>query len=163
MAINSTNISPGAAAGGMAYVLWGNLYVPGNNYSYSSLFATRNVTGNNRSASAMASQTQGASPAPASFPMGAQAQNASRTFNITATCAWTVVIHTPQSSGTFQVLTISGQTTLQGSGNSAIVGGSGSVTIRKLSTQASSGQADVIWSNGAGNRNTQGVAITTSP
>ena len=161
MAINTTNVSPAAAAGGMAYVLWGNLYVPGNNYKYSVLFSTINVTSGVRAASAMRGLTQGVSPAIAGkYNMSTITQNASQTMNITATCAWTAVIATPQSSGTFQITGINGQVTLQGSGNSAVVGGSGTLVIRKLSAQASSGQVNFIWSNGAGNRNTQGVAIT---
>jgi hypothetical protein len=153
MAINSTNISPANASGGMAYVLWGSLYTAGNNYNYNALFATINVTSGSRSASAMIGRTQGASPAPGSFSMTGVAQMATKTFNINATCAWAA----QNITGNYQLYGNSGNI-LQGSSGTAVVGGNGTLTIRRTGSSGS-GQVYIAWSNGAGGRNIQAVSI----
>lgn len=152
MEINRTNVSPGGAAGGMAYVLWGNLYVPGANYSYNTLFATINTTSGARAASAMRARTQGTSPA-SSYSMVGKALNASQTFNVTATCAWSVAI----TSGNFQITSCTGNALQGGGAGNSVLGGNGAFVIRR--TGLLSGTLNMSWSNGSGGRNTQSCAI----
>jgi hypothetical protein len=161
MAINTTNISPGAASGGMAYVLWGNLYVPGGHYSYDDLFRTRNVT-SNMNAGSMGGQTQGTYTYPTSVSLNGQSQSSVKTQSVTATGAWAVSMTSQSPAGCFSVLSTSAQTTLQGSaGDGAVMAGNGTFTIRKLRADAgNSGTVTIYMSNGAGSRNTYSISIS---
>ena len=161
MAIPTSNIRPDARTSpniGMAYVLWGSLYVPGANYKFSDLFSTVNFAPANRASNSMAGRTQGAAVAIAGkYNMGAILQNGSQTMNITATCAWTAAI----GSGNFSITNINGQVLLSGGGGAgSVVGGSGTLVIKKTGAQSSTGQVNFTWSGGAGNSITQGVALT---
>jgi len=159
MAIPTSNISIGTytTSSGVCAVLWDNLIQTNTYRTMYYLHMTQNNTASNKNMYAFAGDTQGVSPAySGNYDMRAVAQSGTQVMNITATCAWMVL---NDEIGDVTCTNSTGQVTLQGSGGAGTVhGGNGTITLTKW-VSSGSGEIQMVWSNGAGSRQTQRVGV----
>ena len=144
MAIFNSNMlnSNTTGSGNMGYCLWTSVYAPGNsNLKFSTLFATFNITGTNRSTASLRGSSTNFSISPTTQTWASGSQNLTQIITVTARMAYMVQL---VSGGNIWSQTTSANASL----TTNVWGGNGTVSVNRTANWTGSGAIQFTYATG---------------